>query len=101
MESCKISESWPTDGLETHDARRAWAVDQLHPDFDRCDELWRFDEMALPGTDASFGVRHSKFGSQPLDIPAVLLLKQCRTGAVTISGAIRGIDESLYSHAVL
>ncbi len=52
MESSKISKSWLTNRLEPHDAEWAWAVEQLHPEFDLGDELWHFDEPAPPGINA-------------------------------------------------
>ena len=35
MESYEISKSWLTNRLEPHDAEWAWAVEQLHPEFDQ------------------------------------------------------------------
>ena len=52
MESYKISKSWLTNRLEPDDDEWAWAVEQLHPDFDQGDELWHFDEPAPPGINA-------------------------------------------------
>ncbi len=57
MESYKISKSWLRDRLEPHNAEWAWAVDQLYPEFDQGDELWRFDEPAPPRINAgAFGI---------------------------------------------
>jgi hypothetical protein len=52
MESYKISKSWLTSRLEPHEEEWAWAIDQLQPDFEQGDELWRFDEPAPPGINA-------------------------------------------------
>ena len=52
MDSYQISKSWLTSRLEPHDDAWAWAVDQLQPDFEQGDELWRFDEPAPPGINA-------------------------------------------------
>ena len=52
MEGYKISKSWLTTRLDPHDDECAWAVEQLHPEFDQGDELWHFDEPAPPGVNA-------------------------------------------------
>lgn len=52
MEGYQISKSWLTTRLKPDDAEWAWAVEQLHPDFDQDEELWHFDEPAPPGVNA-------------------------------------------------
>jgi hypothetical protein len=49
VEGYRISKGWLTKRLDPGDPGWPWAVEQLRPDFDRCDELWHFDEPAPPG----------------------------------------------------
>ena len=49
MEGYRISKSWLTKKLDPGDSEWSWAVERLRPDFDQGDELWHFDEPALPG----------------------------------------------------